>query len=148
MRGMNKAPEEPAAFETWPAVASAKPEPRMPGWPSCIGRGILGRCPQCGSAPIFDGYLKVYASCLHCAAPLGEMPADDAPPYIAMLVVLHVAALLMLIFYRRGFDPGPVLAAVLLVILALVCMLALRMAKGAVIAILLKLGIGRGGVNG
>ncbi len=120
----------------------------MPGWPRVIGRGIIGRCPQCGLAPIFDGYLKVHRSCLRCAAPLGEMPADDAPPYIAMLVVLHVLAILLVLFYRGNFHPGVVLAAFLLAMLALICMVALRMAKGAVIGVLLKLGMKREVLNG
>ena len=108
-----------------------------------IGRGIIGRCPRCGQAPIFDGYLKVYTSCLHCAAPLGDMPADDAPPYIAMLVVLHVLAIFLVLFYRGDFHPG--LCHVVLACHARrFCMVALRMAKGAVIGILLKLGMKRG----
>ncbi len=115
----------------------------MPDWPTTIRRGCLGHCPACNGAPIFDGYLKVHDKCSSCGAPLGEMPADDAPPYIAMLVVLHVLALFIVLFYKADFRPGLVLSGFLLFLLALLCMAALRVAKGAVIGILLKLGMRR-----
>ena len=120
----------------------------MPGWPVTIWRGLFGRCPHAVAAPIFDGYLKVHETCLHCAAPLGDMPADDAPPYIAMLVVLHFVALFVVLFYQRHFQPGILMAGVLLLALATACMVALRLAKGAVIGILLKLGLKREVPNG
>ena len=99
-------------------------------------------------APIFDGYLRVHASCLNCAAPLGDMPADDAPPYIAMLAVLHVLALFVVLFIEAFFNPASCYRRFLLVLLAVICMVALRMAKGAVIGILLKLGLKREVLNG
>jgi uncharacterized protein (DUF983 family) len=113
-----------------------------------LWRGCIGRCPHCGAAPIFDSYLKVHPRCLNCAAPLGDMPADDTPPYIAMLVVLQILAFFVVLFYKGDYHPGIFMAALLLVMLALVCMVALRIAKGAVIAILLKLGLKREDLNG
>ena len=142
-------PEENPDFERWPPAGSiSKPEWAMPDWPITIGRGMLGRCPHCGLAPIFDGYLKVHKVCLHCAAPLGDMPADDAPPYIAMLAVLHVLALFVVLFYKGYYHPGILMAGFLLVLLAVICMIALRVAKGAVIGVLLKLGLKREVLNG
>jgi hypothetical protein len=52
------------------------------------------------------------------------------------------------LFYRGVFQPGILLSGFLLVVLAGICMVALRMAKGAVIGILLKLGMKRGVLNG
>jgi len=80
---------------------------------------------------------------MNCGAPLGDMPADDAPPYIAMLAVLHFLALFVVLFYKGYYRPGVITDGVLLILLALLCMVALRMAKGAVIGILLKLGLRR-----
>ena len=131
-------------FERWPPAQSVVPPLwNMPGWRETILRGCLGRCPSCNAAPIFNGYLKVHDKCLHCGVPLGEMPADDAPPYIAMLVVLHFLALFVVLFYKGLFRPGLILSGLLLILLALLCMVALRVAKGAVIGILLKLGLRR-----
>ena len=135
-------------FESWPPRQDDAAEDAMPGWAATLGRGLLGRCPRCGCAPIFDGYLKVHPQCAYCAAPLGEMPADDAPPYIAMLVVLQILAVFVVLFYKGIYDPGFFMAGFMLLLLVLACMMALRLAKGAVIGILLKLGLKREVLNG
>jgi uncharacterized protein (DUF983 family) len=141
---MQPPPQPDPGFERWPPERKPAKLPwNMPDWPQTIARGIRGRCPSCNAAPIFDGYLKVYEKCRNCGAPLGDMPADDAPPYIAMLVVLHILALFIVLFYKGVFRPGFIMSGVLLLLLALLCMVALRMAKGAVIGILLKLGMRR-----
>jgi uncharacterized protein (DUF983 family) len=146
---MNKPPEEDPEFERWPPpLAISQAEQIMPSWPVTIWRGLCGRCPRCGEAPIFDGYLKVHATCLHCAAPLGDMPADDAPPYVAMLVVLHFVALFVVFFFKGIYRPSLLMAGFLLLLLAVICMIALRLAKGAIIGILLKLGLKREVPNG
>jgi len=123
----------------WQRAAMPVSDWVMPGWGTTIGRGIAGKCPHCGKAPIFQGYLTVNENCAACAAPLGRMPADDTPPYIAMLVVMHFVGLFIVLSYRWHLHPGAVEIGLLLVLLVLVCMVALRMAKGAVIGILLKL---------
>jgi len=135
--------------ERWPPAGSiTPPEWAMPDWRTTIWRGLLGRCPRCGNAPIFIGYLKVRPVCTSCAVPLGDVPADDAPPYIAMVVVLQVLAIFVVLFYKGYYAPGLVTSGILLVLLALICMAALRLAKGAVIGILLKVGLKREVLNG
>jgi uncharacterized protein (DUF983 family) len=123
----------------WPPLAAPRSAWVMPGWGTTIGRGIAGNCPHCGNAPIFNGYLRVNETCAACAAPLGQMPADDTPPYIAMVVVLHFVGLFTVLSFRWRLHPNAIEIGLLLVLLVLVCMAALRMAKGAVIGILLKL---------
>jgi len=129
-------------FERWPPenVSWDKPEWNMPGWGETIWRGMCGHCPSCGQSPIFDGYLKVHPVCAACAAPLGAMPADDAPPYIAMLAVAHVVGIVVVMIFHFGLAPNMFAYGLLLLLLICVCMISLRIAKGAVIGILLKLG--------
>jgi uncharacterized protein (DUF983 family) len=128
--------------ERWPpaGVSLQKPEWSMPGWGMAIWRGMRCRCPSCGKAPIFDGYLRVHRVCAVCAAPLGEMPADDAPPYLAMVVIVHFIGIVVVLIFRFGLQPNIFGYGCLLALLVCVCMIALRIAKGAVIGILLKLG--------
>jgi uncharacterized protein (DUF983 family) len=133
----------PAAFETWPPAGTKPPKNDMPGWGITIWRGVRCICPACGAAPIFDGYLQVYPQCKVCHAPLGDMPADDAPPYIAMLVVLHILTFIVVMIFKFHWHPAAWEYGLLLILLVLACMVALRMAKGAVIGILLKLGMSR-----
>jgi uncharacterized protein (DUF983 family) len=53
-------------------------------------RGFLGRCPNCGKGPLFRAYLKVTPFCPACGEALHHQRADDAPPYITMLIVGHI----------------------------------------------------------
>ena len=120
--------------------AGAKPAERpMPAWGTTIWRGIRGRCPRCGLSPIFNGYLAVRDNCAVCEAPLGEMPADDAPVYIAMLVVVHIMGTIEVFIVGLHVAPRPWQYGVLLLLLALACMGALRVAKGGTIGVLLTL---------
>jgi uncharacterized protein (DUF983 family) len=142
-------PEHDPEFEIWPPPGTASGgDAAMPDWGVAIWRGVLGKCPRCGSAPIFNGYLKVRAQCAHCAAPLGDVPSDDAPPYIAMVAVLQVLGVFVVCFIKGYYRPGIFMSAVWLVMLTVFCMVALRLAKGAVIGILLKLGMKREVLNG
>jgi uncharacterized protein (DUF983 family) len=53
-------------------------------------RGALGSCPNCGRARLFTGWLRQVAACPNCAAPLGAIRADDAPPYFVVFLVGHL----------------------------------------------------------
>jgi uncharacterized protein (DUF983 family) len=53
-------------------------------------RGFLGRCPNCGKGAMFRAYLKVAPRCPVCGEDLSHQRADDAPPYITMLIVGHM----------------------------------------------------------
>lgn len=60
-----------------------------------VKRGFLGRCPSCGEGHIFGRYLKVRQTCEVCGAELHHHRADDAPPYVTILVVAHVLGFAM-----------------------------------------------------
>jgi uncharacterized protein (DUF983 family) len=62
-----------------------------------IGRGLFGRCPQCGKGRIFRAYLTVSEHCAVCGEALHHQRADDAPPYVTILIVGHVIVGLMLL---------------------------------------------------
>lgn len=58
-------------------------------------RGFLGRCPSCGEGHVFRSYLKVRESCEVCGEALHHHRADDAPPYLTILIVAHVMGALL-----------------------------------------------------
>lgn len=70
-----------------------------------LWRGLLGRCPRCGSGGLFRRYLQVADRCPTCALDLQEQRADDAPPYIVLMIVGHlvVPAALMV---ETAFQPA------------------------------------------
>ena len=55
-----------------------------------VRRGFLERCPNCGKGRLFRAYLKVVDACPVCSEELYHQRADDAPPYITMLIVGHI----------------------------------------------------------
>lgn len=53
-------------------------------------RGALGRCPNCGTGKLFQGYLTTREACSHCGEAFHHHRADDAPPYFTITVVGHI----------------------------------------------------------
>ena len=108
---------------------------------TAIARGLANRCPNCGKGHIFDGYLTVVRCCEHCAIPLGRLRADDAPPYITLLIVCHIVVAL-LVAVETGFSPPTWLeVAIFLPLTALLVLGLLRPIKGATVGVMLAVGL-------
>lgn len=119
----------------------------MPGWGAALGRGVLMRCPGCGRASAFRGFVMVREHCVSCGAPLGRVPCDLLPPYITIVIGLAVIGVLMA-FADRGAAQGKGLgyAASLEIFIPVAIILSLgllRPIKGLVLAYMLKLGMVR-----
>lgn len=104
-------------------------------WQS-IKRGLAGKCPNCGKGKIFYRYLKVNDRCPACGEELFHHRADDAPPYLTIVVVCHIVGtgILTLDTFAPNF---PIVYHMILwpsLTLAL-CLLLLPPFKGALIAI-------------
>lgn len=56
-----------------------------------IMRGILNRCPACGSGRLFRSYLKPVDRCAACHEDMSHQQADDLPPYLVIVIVGHIA---------------------------------------------------------
>jgi len=114
-----------------------QPKPVMPAlWPA-IRRGIAGRCPVCGTEPLFSGYLRVTPVCRQCHTALGLVPADDAPPYFTILLVGHIIVPLLLLV-EINLKPAMWLEAeIFLPLTAALALALLRPIKGATLACLL-----------
>ncbi|WP_350173817.1 DUF983 domain-containing protein [Hyphomonas sp.] len=57
-----------------------------------ILRGLRGRCPACGQGRVFDGFLKQAPVCSHCGEPIGQIRAEDGPPWFTVLILGPVLA--------------------------------------------------------
>lgn len=93
------------APEAVPRGAAAETEDDRPTRPAML-RGWRGKCPCCGSGPLFKGYLKVAAACPVCREDLTPQRADDGPAYLTILIVGHIMAPLLLIVFE-AFRPDP-----------------------------------------
>ncbi len=76
--------------------AAADERPKRNVWPA-LRRGFAGRCPCCGKGALLRSYLKVCDRCAVCGTELFHQRADDAPPYVTVLVVGHSVGALMLL---------------------------------------------------
>lgn len=55
-----------------------------------IMRGMLNRCPHCGSGKLFRAFLKPVDHCAACGEAMHHHRSDDLPPYLVILVLGHV----------------------------------------------------------
>jgi len=105
-----------------------------PSFLVAVGRGIRGRCPNCGEGRLFRAYLKQVDACAVCGEPWGHIRADDAPPWLTILIVGHIVVPAAMAVESEGLLPfwasmtlWPLLALAL-------SLLILPRAKGAFIA--------------
>ncbi len=67
---------------------------------TALWRGWHRTCPRCGEAALFQGYLRLSNECAACGLPLGDIRADDFPPYLTMVAVGHIVVPGVLILER------------------------------------------------
>ena len=72
-------------------------------WPRAMARGFRKKCPRCGKGNIFNGYIKNHHKCPQCDLDLSGHRADDAPPYITIMIVGHT--IIPLALALRQFYP-------------------------------------------
>ena len=106
-------------------------------------RGLRLRCPNCGEGHLFDGFLKVRQTCEVCGSDNGIYPADDAPPYLTLMLVGHF--IIPFIFWiDRAWAPALwVQFAIWLPIIAAISIATLPFMKGAVVGIAWANGVTR-----
>ncbi len=106
-------------------------------------RGLGRKCPNCGRASAFRGYVKVVDSCPNCHEPLSRYPADDGPAYVTILLVGHLVvapALFLKIFYDH---PWTVVLPLLLGAIIALTLIVLPFVKGAFLALVWELNVRR-----
>lgn len=99
-------------------------------------RGLCGKCPRCGRAPLFRGFLKQVDACPACGEPWAEIRADDAPPWLTILIVGHILAPFMIAVVRDDLLSTGWAIAVCVTAAMLLCLLILPRAKGLFIALI------------
>ena len=125
--------DQPAST-TQPVSTAASAGPARDVW-QAIGRGGRLRCPACGRGHMFHRYLKVADHCPACGEALHHQRADDAPPYMTILIVGHIVVPLLLTV-ERGWHPPEWVHAVLWLPLTLILALSiLPVTKGGLIGL-------------
>lgn len=106
-----------------------------------IKTGFRRHCPSCEEGKIFDGYLKLKNECPNCAAPVGEIRADDFPPYLTIFIVGHII-IPLLVFVEAKYHPPTLFQMILWPTLAVILSLSLLpILKGAVVGFMWSIGM-------
>jgi uncharacterized protein (DUF983 family) len=99
-------------------------------------RAILGKCPCCGEGRLFRTYLKQVDNCGICGEFFGAIRADDAAPWLTIIIVGHLFLPLMLYFETGTSIPAWVAACGWSAFFIGLSLAILPRAKGLFIAIL------------
>jgi uncharacterized protein (DUF983 family) len=97
---------------------------------------LRGRCPCCGKGKLFRSYLKQVDSCSECGERFADIRADDAAPWLTIILVGHILLPLVMAFVLIDTLPAWAAATICAVILAAMSLLILPRAKALFIAIL------------
>lgn len=104
-------------------------------------RGLKRKCPHCGDGKAFNGYLTLASACGECGAPLGQIRADDAPPYFTITLVGHIILPLVLIA-ERLYQPSLWTHAAIWPALTIALTLGtLPLVKGGVVGVMWAVGL-------
>ncbi len=67
--------------------------------------GLCKKCPNCGNANLFDGYLTIRSQCDVCGLNFQDIRSDDMPAYFTIAIVGHL--LLPLIYWAEvNYHPS------------------------------------------
>jgi uncharacterized protein (DUF983 family) len=105
---------------------------------------LLGRCPCCGQGKLYRAYLKQVDACSACGERFGHIRADDAAPWLTLILVGHIFVPVMLVFVAMSTLSTWTLAVLWSAILAGLCLAILPRAKALFIALLWQTGAGEG----
>ena len=87
----------------------------LPTPPSPVLAGLAGRCPACGKASIFDGFLALKTRCPACGFDLTKADTGDGPAFFASFigsVVLLAVGVWMQVAYEASFWAYVILVVV------------------------------------
>src|SRR5438309_10983778 len=109
---------------------------KPPSTAIAVLRGALGRCPRCGQGRILHRYLKVVDQCSGCGEAYGHFRADDAPPWLTILVVGHLTIPIILALGLRVQLTLWIELAIYLPLIALLTLALLPRCRGVILAVL------------
>lgn len=99
-----------------------------------LKRALRGQCPRCGLAPLFRRFLKPVERCGHCGQNWQGHQADDFPAYLVIFIVGHI--IVPIVVEVNILFSVPIWAQMLFwpSLTAVLALLLIQPAKGAVIA--------------
>jgi uncharacterized protein (DUF983 family) len=100
-----------------------------------MANGMKCHCPACGRGKLFASYLKVVDTCENCGTDLHHHRADDAPPYIVITIVGHIAVGALLHFeLTHALNPIMYLW-IMIPMIVVMSLVLLPITKGAIVGL-------------
>lgn len=99
-------------------------------------RGARKTCPNCGEGDLFVGYIKQARNCSVCDENLSHIQADDAPPWLTIMVVGHIMISLVMTLETNFKIPILWEIAGVVMLSAILTGILLPICKGIVIAVM------------
>ncbi len=107
-----------------------------PPFATLIYRGLRRLCPSCGRGAVMHGYVKQLPACPACGEDFTHISADDAPPWLTIVVVGHIMLSVVLWIETNYRFPVEYEVPVLVALGAALTFWLLPVCKGVVIAIM------------
>ncbi len=101
---------------------------------------LMGNCPCCGKGKLFRAYLKQVDNCSECGESFAAIRADDAAPWLTIILVGHIFLPLVMMFVAVKTLPAWQSAGICAVLMVAVSLVILPRAKALFIAILWQTG--------
>ncbi|WP_423308251.1 DUF983 domain-containing protein [Caulobacter sp. KR2-114] len=96
--------------------------------------GLAGRCPNCGEGPLFEGFLRVSATCSACGFDLAKADSGDGPA-VFVIIIAGFLAVFGALFTEVAARPPIWLNLSIWMLVALgLCLALLRPTKGLMLA--------------
>lgn len=111
-------------------------DPEHVDLPLVIWRGVRQRCPRCGQGALFKAYLKQADTCVVCHEQYAHIRADDAPPWLTILVVGHIVVPLIFVVNSWYSWPNWLVILVWPIVTTALALAVLPRAKGIFVAII------------
>lgn len=99
-------------------------------------RGAMGVCPNCGNGLLYRRYLKPVEHCAACGEAYAHLRADDAAPWLTILVVGHIVVPLLLLVHQSFEPPMWLELAVWLPLTLALTLYLLPRCKGIILALI------------
>jgi uncharacterized protein (DUF983 family) len=96
--------------------------------------GLVGRCPNCGAGPLFEGFLRVTPRCTACGFDLAKADSGDGPAVFVILIAGFLVAFAALITELSVHPPVWVHLVLWLPLTLVICLGLLRPTKGLLLA--------------
>lgn len=101
-----------------------------------LARGARKTCPNCGEGELFPGYVKLVPACSACGEAFSHIQADDAPPWLTIMVVGHIMISLIMALETNFKIPMAWEISGVVILSAILTGVLLPICKGIVVAVM------------